>query len=175
VADADGPIAELAYGDTALIRRTNLGRRRRKNPHEHGFWLDLARGNWLTEKAADDLDAEDSDIDDVGKAKLKDKVIPYVEDTRNILLFRVAEAIGEKQAATRTTWTCQCGAPFTRRRSAPSAACCTARPRCAASRARRERLKELLAGLIELKAPPWLSATGNQCQISAMGVRLLVI
>ena len=100
MADADGPIAELAYGDTALIRRTNLGRRRRKNPHEHGFWLDLARGNWLTEKAADDLDAGDSDVDDVGKAKLKDKVIPYVEDTRNILLFRVAEAIGEKQAVT---------------------------------------------------------------------------
>jgi superfamily II DNA/RNA helicase/very-short-patch-repair endonuclease len=100
VSDTDGAIAELAYGDTALIRRTNLGRRRRKDPNDHGFWLDLARGNWLTEKAADDLDDGDSDIDDVGKVKLKDKVIPYVEDTRNILLFRVAEVIGESQAAT---------------------------------------------------------------------------
>lgn len=100
MADADGPIAELAYGDTALIRRTNRGRRRRKDPKDQGFWLDLARGNWLTENAADDLDDGDSDIDDVGRVKLKDKVIPYVEDTRNILLFRVTEAIGQNQATT---------------------------------------------------------------------------
>lgn len=100
VSDGDGTLAELAYGDTALIRRTNLGRRRRKDPNEHGFWLDLAKGNWLSEKIAGDMDGDDSDIDDVGKVKLKDKVIPYVEDTRNILLFRVAEAIGSNEAVT---------------------------------------------------------------------------
>lgn len=100
VVDAEGPLAELAYGDTALIRRTNIGRRRRKDPNDQGFWLDLAKGNWLSEKSAGDMDGEDSDLDDVGKAKLKDKVIPYVEDTRNILLFRVAQRIGVNEAVT---------------------------------------------------------------------------
>ncbi|CRZ16949.1 DEAD/DEAH box helicase [Mycolicibacterium neworleansense] len=100
VADANGLIAELAYGDTALIRRTNLGRRRRKKTGEQGFWLDLARGTWLSEKAAGDLDDDDSDYEDVGKVKLKDRVIPYVEDTRNIMLFRVAGPISDEMAVT---------------------------------------------------------------------------
>lgn len=100
VADDHGPIAEIAYGDAALIRRTNLGRRRRKNPDRNlGFWIDLARGNWLTEKAGDDDDG-DSDYDDAGKVKLKDKVIPYVQDTRNILLFRAVGALTVQQAVT---------------------------------------------------------------------------
>lgn len=100
VADDGGPIAEIAYGDTALIRRTNVGRRRRKDPNDHGFWIDLARGNWLTEKAADDIDDGDSDYDDAGKVRLKDKVIPYVEDTRNILLFRAVDSLSEQRAVT---------------------------------------------------------------------------
>ena len=50
---ADGaPLAAASYGDGAEIRVTNLGRRARKNKDIHGFWLDLVKGRWLTEKEA---------------------------------------------------------------------------------------------------------------------------
>ncbi|MCI0686289.1 MAG: hypothetical protein L0Y54_03485, partial [Sporichthyaceae bacterium] len=53
VTDARGtPLLELTYGDSASVRVTNLGRRRRKNPDEHGFWLDVVSGRWLTDKEA---------------------------------------------------------------------------------------------------------------------------
>ncbi|NMN99779.1 DEAD/DEAH box helicase [Gordonia sp. TBRC 11910] len=84
-----GPVAELIYGDTATIRVTNLGRRRRKNPHELGYWLDTVKGNWLSEKDAPDATPDDDDLPDVEKAAIPQKVIPFVEDTRNIAVFRL--------------------------------------------------------------------------------------
>src|SRR5699024_4089457 len=52
VSVADGVIATLAYGDSATVRITNLGRRRRKDRDDRGFWLDTVKGSWLSEKAA---------------------------------------------------------------------------------------------------------------------------
>lgn len=91
-------VAEMAYGDTASVRVTNLGRRRRKNPHDLGYWLDLVKGSWLSEKQAADITPQDSDLDDAGNSKVKRKVIPYVEDTRNVLVFRMAKPLSQVQA-----------------------------------------------------------------------------
>ena len=44
-------LAELTYGDTALIRRMNVGLRRRKNKDEQGYLLDTVEGRWA--RAAD--------------------------------------------------------------------------------------------------------------------------
>ncbi len=69
VLTADGALlAAASYGDGAEIRVTNLGRRARKNKDIHGFWLDLVKGRWLTEKEAS---ADDDDEDDL-EAGLKD-------------------------------------------------------------------------------------------------------
>src|SRR6266702_3417747 len=47
--DADGkPVARLTYGDSALVRRTNLGPTRRPAGDADGFWLDPVTGNWLS-------------------------------------------------------------------------------------------------------------------------------
>jgi very-short-patch-repair endonuclease len=87
----DAPLADLTYGDTATVRVTNLGRRRRKVPSDQGFWLDTVKGNWLREKEAPDAAPEDGGLDDVTTAPRKRKVIPYVEDARNVLVVRLAE------------------------------------------------------------------------------------
>ncbi|HVX69716.1 MAG TPA: DEAD/DEAH box helicase, partial [Mycobacteriales bacterium] len=91
---------QLVYGDSATVRVANVGRRRRKDPEDRGFWLDLTEGKWLSEKAAADttVDAEDleSAEDVVGKAK----VIPYVEDRRNILVIRLPDPVDETTATT---------------------------------------------------------------------------
>jgi len=36
-------VTDLAYGDAATIRLANVGRRRRKDNNDRGFWLDPSR------------------------------------------------------------------------------------------------------------------------------------
>lgn len=86
----DLPLAEISYGDTAVVRVTNLGRRRRRNPDELGYWLDTVKGNWLSEKDASDATPDDDGLEDLDRAGKAQKVIPYVEDTRNIAVLRLS-------------------------------------------------------------------------------------
>ena len=92
-------IAELVYGDSATLRLTNIGRRRRKDPGDVGFWLDTINGRWLSEKQAADTPVDD-DLDDAEDVPSRKKVIPYVTDTRNILLYRAAERLTNVEATT---------------------------------------------------------------------------
>lgn len=91
---ADGTrVAELTYGDTALIRRMNVGLRRRKNPEVRGYLLDTVLGRWDPKG----LDAADAGLGDgdaatppLGGASLDarvQRVVPFVEDHRNALLL----------------------------------------------------------------------------------------
>lgn len=89
VADGQGGLMTLSYGDTATVRVTNVGRRRRKNPADLGYWLDTVKGNWLSERDAEDATPQDESLDDAADVPTKQKVIPYVEDTRNILVVRL--------------------------------------------------------------------------------------
>jgi len=93
-AGRDGiPVAELVYGDAATLRLANVGRRRRKNPAERGFWLDPVAGTWLSDKKAADATIDTDDLEAIDDAKTKQQVIPYVEDTRNILLVRASDRV----------------------------------------------------------------------------------
>lgn len=91
-------LATLSYGDTATVRVTNVGRRRRKNPNELGYWLDTVKGDWLSEKAAEDATPQDDGLGDAADVPTKHKVIPYVEDTRNILVLRLASPVSVQVA-----------------------------------------------------------------------------
>jgi hypothetical protein len=90
-------LAELSYGDTALIRRMNVGLRRRKNKDERGYLLDTLDGKW----------ARTADLTAVGGPALTgpddriQRVVPYVEDHRNALLIKLAPHIptGQRMAA----------------------------------------------------------------------------
>ncbi len=86
------PLAELTFGPAATIWRINVGWRRRANKARLGFVLDTERGYW----ARSDVDPDDSD-DPMGKAQAV--VIPYVEDTRNILLVDPAQDLTVRQMA----------------------------------------------------------------------------
>lgn len=105
VLDASGELVlDVAYGDAAEIRITNLGRRKRRNPDQFGFWLDTVRGRWLSEKDAAELDAEsDEDPSETQRpedVKSKAMVTPYVEDRRNIIVLRWATPLTEVQSIT---------------------------------------------------------------------------
>ena len=84
---ADGDrVALLSYGHAANIWRINLGRRRRRSKHIHGFVLDTERGYWGKDEddPSDDTDPMSASVQ---------RVVPFVEDHRNVLLF---EPEGEK-------------------------------------------------------------------------------
>ena len=96
--DEQGEALQLTYGDAATVRVANLGRRNRK-AGEDGFWLNTITGKWLTDRAASET-TEDGDLDDAGTVQTKRKVIPFVEDSRNILIARSSVSLSREQAVT---------------------------------------------------------------------------
>ncbi|MEZ5181523.1 MAG: Zn-binding domain-containing protein [Acidimicrobiales bacterium] len=100
---ADGSVRlELTYGDAALIRVANVGRRRRKDEHDRGFWLDTIQGRWLSDKQAADATIDAADLEaDLADVQTRAKVIPYVEDTRNIVVVRHAEHLDDTATSLR--------------------------------------------------------------------------
>ncbi|NYI03821.1 protein kinase domain-containing protein [Allostreptomyces psammosilenae] len=95
VTDADGvPVLDLDYGDSATVRITNLGRVRDKQGEPDGYWLDLGDGRWLNDRAAADA-VEGTGMpvvdQDGNEKRRKKRVLPYVEDRRNILVVTLAE------------------------------------------------------------------------------------
>jgi very-short-patch-repair endonuclease len=79
-AEANGQaVAHLAYGHAATVWRINLRWRRRGS--EDGFILDLERGYWGTRPDA----TPDEEAPDPMSAR-QQRVVPFVEDTRNCLV-----------------------------------------------------------------------------------------
>lgn len=93
VTDPQGKLARLAYGDAATVRVANL-RRRAEKDKAGGYWIDPSNGEWISKQQADDavgstteLAASDTDT------RLKKRVVPYVQDNRNIAVIRLEEAV----------------------------------------------------------------------------------
>lgn len=90
VVSGDEPIAELTYAPAARIWRINRGWRRRKDKNQLGFYINPITGTWSKQ---DDPNASD---DNGGDSALLEKVpnqriVPYVEDHRNILILAAGE------------------------------------------------------------------------------------
>lgn len=86
-------LAKLTYASAATISRINVGWKRRANQSQLGFVLDIERGFWAKEKD-EQKDAQDNPLS--GRTK---RVIPFVEDTKNSLLFEPSIELDEKQMA----------------------------------------------------------------------------
>ncbi|MEU7044710.1 protein kinase [Streptomyces varsoviensis] len=102
VGDSGGLLATLTYGDSATVRITNVGRQRAKDNEPPGYWLDPADGRWMNERDASDASGDSGEmpvVDAEGKEKRRKKrVIPFVEDRRNILVVTLAEPLPEPVA-----------------------------------------------------------------------------
>lgn len=89
--DADAartPLARLIYGSAATLWRINLGWTRRRNRDQYGFGLDLERGYWQRDEQ---VQPDDDTSDPLSGAVAR--VIPFVEDRRNCLLFEPAQTM----------------------------------------------------------------------------------
>jgi superfamily II DNA/RNA helicase len=90
--DSSGKILGLEYGPAATIWRINVGWRRRKANAPLGFILDTERGYWQK----NDLDPDDKDDPLSNRVE---RVIPYVEDRRNVLLLTPADELPAEEMA----------------------------------------------------------------------------
>jgi serine/threonine protein kinase len=101
---AGGQLAEIAYGDSATVRITNTGRVRARTDEPPGYWLDLADGRWMNDKDAAEASGDSSELplvdSDGNERRRKKRVIPFVEDRRNILVVTLDEALPEPIALT---------------------------------------------------------------------------
>ena len=78
----------LMYAPTATLWRLNYGWKRRKDKNAKGFYIDPLSGRWgKGEDTEENGDDEPGDID----KNTAQRIVPYVEDYRNILLFKPAE------------------------------------------------------------------------------------
>ena len=84
VQNGDEVLAKLSYGDAVNLRRINLGWRNRKNPNQYGFVLDVGSGYWAKNEAV-----ADDPSDPLSQNIIR--VIPFVEDRKNCLLFEPVE------------------------------------------------------------------------------------
>lgn len=82
-------LGTMTYGDTALIRRMNVGLRRRKDKDIRGHVLDTVEGRWCNES--------DLAKNVHGEAPRYIRVIPYVEDHRNALVLHLDPSISIEQ------------------------------------------------------------------------------
>jgi len=93
-------LLRLSYGDSATLRITNVGRRRRKDPDDRGFWLDPVEGRWLSDRTAADRTIDTEDLDAAEDVRRKARVIPYVEDRRNVAVVRLEGRVDRTTATT---------------------------------------------------------------------------
>lgn len=98
---ADGEVLlELVQAEAAEIRIANVGRRRRKNPDERGYHLDLREGLWLSDKQAKDTTVDTDDLPDIEDVRERARVVPYVQDRRNVLVVRAGRPVPDEVAVT---------------------------------------------------------------------------
>lgn len=83
----DRELATLTYGHAADLWRINLGWARRARQEQLGFVLDIERGYW----ARNEQDPEDEETDPLSQRTRR--VIPYVEDRKNCLIFEPADRL----------------------------------------------------------------------------------
>ena len=84
-------LLEMCYGPASTLWRINLGWRRRKEKSIYGFSVDTSTGDWTKDSQAP-TDAED---DSVKKGTCIQRITPFVEDTRNVLVFQPKVGLNE--------------------------------------------------------------------------------
>ncbi len=86
-------LARLSYGHSAQLWRINLGWAHKSRTSEPGFILDCSKGIWVKEGKGRGGDTE---LEDAGHGRVQ-RVIPYVEDRKNCLLFTPMQALEYSQ------------------------------------------------------------------------------
>lgn len=83
-------IANLTYSSAASLWRINRGWKRRKDKKQLGFYINPLTGLWSKQDEAEGSsqgDDQDSPEDTVSAKTVSQRIVPFVEDHRNILIL----------------------------------------------------------------------------------------
>lgn len=101
VSDEQGDLATVVYGDSATVRVANLRRAGAPTDEPDGYWLDPFTGRWMSKKQAEDAVGNVTELADADDdVRMKQRVIPYVEDTRNVAVLRLTDRLPADDALT---------------------------------------------------------------------------
>jgi len=91
IGESSEALFELQYGPAATVWRMNLGWRRRANRAQYGFPINPVTGHW---RGGVDESGEDDDAAG-GNNVTPQRIVPYVEDRRNVLILRPLVPLAE--------------------------------------------------------------------------------
>lgn len=91
-------LATVTYGPAASIWRINRGWRRRKHKELLGFMINPVTGQWSKEESPTEAD-QPAEPDRIDKVRPQ-RIVPFVEDHRNILVVRPELALSRETMAT---------------------------------------------------------------------------
>ncbi|HEX9639894.1 MAG TPA: DUF1998 domain-containing protein, partial [Candidatus Krumholzibacteria bacterium] len=92
-------VARLTYSPSARIWRINKGWRRRKDKKQLGFIINPITGRWSKQDSPDD-DEDDLTPEERDKKEPTQRIVPFVEDHRNILILTPRITLSEGGMAT---------------------------------------------------------------------------
>ena len=82
--DGGDKLLHIQYAPTASVWRINLGWRRRKDASIYGFNIDTTTGMWTKDEQA----PQEQNDDATKEERHVERITPYVEDRRNVLIAR---------------------------------------------------------------------------------------
>ena len=93
--------AQLTYSPAAALWRINRGWRRRKNKNQLGFFINPLSGQWGKEEEPENQDAPAPEDKKEREQKApQQRIVPFVEDHRNILILRPSTPLSLEAMAT---------------------------------------------------------------------------
>ncbi|WP_306534472.1 DEAD/DEAH box helicase [Geobacter sp.] len=92
--ERDKDLVEIHYGPAATVWRINLGWRRRRNASIYGFNIDVSTGVWSKDDQAPPDDEVESE-----EARNVLRIVPFVEDRRNVMVLFPRQELSEGEIA----------------------------------------------------------------------------
>ena len=84
---ADKPVARMTYSSAASLWRINRGWRRRKDKKQLGFYINPLTGQWSKQNEPEGNEESGESNDELqDKKTASQRIVPFVEDHRNILI-----------------------------------------------------------------------------------------
>lgn len=84
-------VAKLAYSPAASLWRINKGWRRRKDKKQLGFYINPLTGQWSKQDEPEGENGDEAEEEGNGKKFVAQRIVPFVEDHRNILILTPPE------------------------------------------------------------------------------------
>jgi Lhr-like helicase len=96
----DEGVARLTYSPAAAIWRINRGWRRRKDKNQLGFYINPLTGQWSKEEDPSNADGDDGSDEGAESKVTAQRIVPFVEDHRNLLIITPPDPLGDSAMAT---------------------------------------------------------------------------